>query len=139
MRLQTGSQLFENVTIPLLWGTRAVLQDREDRLSVIDLSGPSARVEIVGNNPAEGVSFKPLVSGFSILADDQTETYSFIADENRLTSTALNLPDVEIGRRSIRVGGNTFAGNMVSGFGVGIAVWERHFPMGWPNSWSRGG
>ncbi len=65
---QWGEQ-FENVEIPLLWGTRAVIQDHEGLISVVDLEGDTARLEIVGDKPAPGVEFVPTLEGFQILSN----------------------------------------------------------------------
>ena len=63
MNLKMGSQVFRNVQIPLLWGTRVVVQDEEGRLSVIDLAGDTAKIEILGDKPAPGVAFLPTIDG----------------------------------------------------------------------------
>lgn len=52
MNMRMGSHTYIDVQIPLLWGTRAVVQDRLGRVSVFDLSGDSAVVEILEDEPA---------------------------------------------------------------------------------------
>ncbi len=68
MNLQMGSQRFVDVEIPLLWGTRAVVQDRDNHLSVINLDGPKARLEILADKPAPKARFTPTFDGFTILS-----------------------------------------------------------------------
>ena len=131
MNLQMGSQIFRDVQIPLLWGSRAVVQDQERRLSVIDLSGGIAKLEIVGDKPAPGIEFVPTVEGFEVLADGEP-VYSYNPDRKTLTSLALGLPECEIGASHTRVGSNIFSGNIVSGFGVGIKVSSKELAVGAP-------
>jgi hypothetical protein len=131
MDLQMGSQTFIDVKIPLLWGSRAVLQDQQGRLSVIDLSGDTAKLEILGDKPAPGIEFLPSVDGFQILSDGKA-LYNYNPEEKTLTSIDLGLPDCQIGRWQIRVGSNVFSGSTAIGFGVGIAVREDGVAMGAP-------
>ena len=131
MKINMGSQIFRDVMIPLLWGSRAVVQDKQGRLSVIDLSGKEARLEIVGDRPAPGTEFKPTIDGVTILENGK-ELYNYNPESKVLRSISLSLPECEIGPWQIRVGTNTFSGNMVSGYGVGIAVSEQGIGMGVP-------
>jgi hypothetical protein len=131
MNIQMGGQLLRNVEIPLLWGERAVVQDRNGRLSIIDLSGEAARPEILGDEPAPGVTFRPSVEGFNILKDG-VAVYSYNPNEKQLTSITLDLPECHITPTGTRVGNNEFSGNVISGFGVGIAVTKRGIAMGAP-------
>lgn len=132
MRISIGSQKFEDVKIPLLWGTRAILQDRKGRLSVIDLSGERARLEILGDEPAPRVKYSPRRDGFVILQSRGVELYLYERSKHRLSSSVLNLPDCEVTRDSIKIGGSLFSGNVVAGFGVGLAVSEEGVVMGAP-------
>lgn len=131
MNLNMGSQTFVDVEIPLLWGKRAIVQDKQGRISVIDLSSSEAKLEIVGDKQAPGVEYKLNIEGFSILEGDK-ELYSYNPEEKTLTGIALNLPECQIGSSEIRVGTNTFSGNIVVGFGVGIVVSEAGIGMGAP-------
>jgi hypothetical protein len=132
MNLQMGSHHFINVQIPLLWGTRAVLQDPQGRLSVIDLAGPRATLEVLEDEPAQGVSFAPRVDGFVIMDSEGTELYKVNPTAKSIEPISLNLLPVTIARDLIRVGTNTFQGNMVSGYGVGISVTEQGIGLGGP-------
>ena len=132
MNLRMGSQLFIDVQIPLLWGTRAILQDPEERLSVIDLAGERARLEVLEDAPAKGVSYAPSVEGFVIMNDKGIELYKVNPKAKSITGISLNLLPVTISRDAIRVGTNTFQSNMVSGFGVGISVTETGIGLGGP-------
>lgn len=129
MNLRMGSQTFLNVEIPLLWGERAVLQDQQGRLSVIDLGGEKAKLEIVGDEPAPGVSFVPIIDGFEVLSET-VDLYSYHKKEKMLTSITLGLPDCKVCPGEIRVGSSVFSGGTVIGFGVGIAVSKNAVAMG---------
>lgn len=129
MNLKMGSQVFVNVQIPLLWGTRAVVQDEAGRLSVIDLAGDTAKLEILGDKPAPGVAFLPIIDGYTILSDDK-QLYTYNPKKKTLTSINLELPECQIKPWEIRVGSNVFSGNTIVGFGVGIAVLESGIAIG---------
>ena len=49
MNLRMGRQVLMNVQIPLLWGERAIIQDKRNRISIIDLSGDKARIEVLAD------------------------------------------------------------------------------------------
>lgn len=131
MNLQMGSHTFHDVTIPILWGERAVLRTSGGRLSIIDLAGPQARLEILADEPAPGVEFRPRVDGTVILRDG-VELYSFDPRHKILTPIALRLPECELSDRELRVGASTFSGATVSGYGVGLLVTADSVGMGAP-------
>jgi hypothetical protein len=131
MNIKMGSQTFLDVTVPLLWGTRAVLADKKGRLSVIDLAGSTATAEIVGDKPAPKVDFLPTKAGFDVIRGGVT-LYNYDATDRILTSHSLGLPPVHVGQGLISVGGNVFEGNVVEGFGVGISVQRDGIAMGGP-------
>lgn len=131
MNLNMGSQKFENVEIPLLWGKRAVLEDKKGRISIISLEGNKAVIEVLGDKPAPNVQYEMIEDGFKIIVDGE-ELYSFDPNRRVITGLSLNLPECEIQSSGIRVGTNMFSGNMVVGFGVGIVVDERGIGMGAP-------
>lgn len=133
MDLDVGSNRLFGVAIPVLWGTRAIVQDKKGRLSAIDLGGPTAKLEILADKPAPGVIYTPRLDGVTILSETQDELYSFSPPAKRFTAAAvLKLPPIEITPNGIRVGTTFFAGNSVSGFGVGIVVDEHGIAMGAP-------
>lgn len=121
MNLRMGSHVFTDVQIPLLWGERAIVQDKHDRLSVLDLSGERANVELLADEPAPGVGFRPQDDGVVILRNG-VELYSYNPREKTLSSVSLGLPEVEISATGTRIGSNWFSGNVVEGYGVGVAV-----------------
>lgn len=129
MNLKMGSQIFIGVQIPLLWGTRAVVQDQQGRLSVIDLGGDRAKIEILGDKPAPGIEFVPNIDGFDILTEG-TPLYRFNPKTKTLTGRKLQLLECQIDQRQIRIGTNIFSANMFSGFDVGIGVSENGIQMG---------
>ena len=47
-----------------------------------------------------------------------------------ITGISLKLPECEIQEAGIRIGTNSFSGNTIMGFGVGIIVDETGFGMG---------
>lgn len=124
MRLKLGGSTFDDVKIPVLWGKRAILQDASGRLSVINLGGPTANIEVLGDKVARGVRFSPTTDGFKVLTSSGDALYSFSPRYKRLTSESLGLPELQIKPSQIRIGTNTFQANMVSGFSVGIVVEE---------------
>jgi hypothetical protein len=131
LRIAMGSHLFD-VTIPILWGSRAVLEGADKRLWVIELAGKVAKLEIVGDAPAPGVRYAPQVDGFAVLGQDGIEIYAYSPKRRRLTSSHLGLPDCEVTAGAIKVGTNVFSGGSVTGYGVGIAVTEHSISMGAP-------
>ena len=126
-----GSQFFRDVQIPLLWGERAIVQDRKGLLSVIDLAGTAARPEIVGDQPAPDIGYRPSIEGFVILKDGKA-LYSYNATEKLLKSISLELPECQITAGATRVGTSEFSGNIISGFAVGISVSKSGIAMGTP-------
>lgn len=126
-----GSQIFQDVQIPMLWGSRAVLQDKQGRLSLVDLSGKTAKLEIVGDKPAPRIEFVPVIEGFKIL-DNGNPLYIYYPEEKRLSSIDLELPECQIAQWEIRVGKSVFSSNVFAGFGVGIAVRKDGIAIGGP-------
>jgi len=131
MNLRISGQSFQNVEIPVLWGERAVLVDPTGRVSVVNLGAPSARLEILGDEPAPGVAFRPFTGGLVIM-ESGADLYSFDRQERTLTSITLGLPEVRLEANAIVVGTNRFVGNRVSGFGVGIAITPSGIALGAP-------
>jgi hypothetical protein len=131
MNFRIANQSFVDVQIPLLWGQRAIIQDRKDRLSVIDLSEPRAKLEILGDEPAPGVTFEPSFSGFKILKNGLA-LYLYDPAEKRLESLSLGLPDCQVTPSAIRIGSNEFTGNSFVGYGVGLAVTPEGISVGTP-------
>ena len=107
------------------------MQDQEGRLSVINLESGDAKLEILGDEPAEGIEFVPVDDGFGIL-DNGKLIYEYNPEEKKLSSIELALPDCHISASQIRIGTNTFSNNIVSGFGVGIKVDEGSIAIGAP-------
>jgi hypothetical protein len=132
MKLRMGGQIFQEVTIPLLWGRRAVVQHDDGALSVIDLAGPHARSEIVADLPAAGVEFLPDVDGFTIRSQDGESLYRYNPRTKVLSPIGLKLPEIELGPQGTRIGTSFIGGSMISGFGVGIAVQEDSVAIGAP-------
>jgi hypothetical protein len=124
-----GTQIFHNVQIPLLWGKRAIVQDRAGRISVIDLSEATARPEVLGDEPAPGVEYELGDDGFTVLREGQ-RLYKYSPQEKSISSIGLKLPDCQITPSGTRIGGSHFSGNVISGYAVGIAVTEDGMSMG---------
>ena len=128
MDLRMGSHLFRGVTILLLWGKRAIIQDKQERLSVIDLSGSKARIEVLGDNPAPGVDFAPTFSGFKIF-ENGVALYHYEPAGKWLQSLSLDLPDCEVTPLGIRVGESIFSNNYINVSSEGIGI-EASLPPG---------
>lgn len=129
MNLAMGSNVFRDVTIPVLWGTRAILQDKEDRISIIDLSNERTSLEVLGDQPAPGMEFRPTVDGFSVLKNGDA-LYRYNSSEKTITGVSLNLPECQIGRFETRVGTHVFSNNTFAGMGVGFMVEENGISIG---------
>jgi hypothetical protein len=127
-----GSQTFFDVTIPLLWGNRAVVQDSTNRLSVINLVGYNARVEVLADKPSAGTSFTLVIGGFAVLDEFRKELYVYMPAEKRLTATSLKLPECQILPDRIAVGGLTMSRNTIANSPVGIIVTESGIGIGGP-------
>ena len=122
MDLRMGSQVFSDVSIPLLWGTRAVLQDKKGRISIIDLSGAEAKAEIVGDKPAPNVTFRPISGGAIEILENGIALYAFDPGTKTITGVTLRLPECQISAGGTRIGTNMFQNNVIRGSGVGIQV-----------------
>src|SRR5260370_12530902 len=105
----------------VVWGRGGVLEDKRGRLSVIDLSGETAALEILADEPAAGVKYVPRVDGF-VLRSEGRDLYAYNPQERLLSSISLELPECQNTTQGIRVGGGQFIGNVFAGFGVGIVV-----------------
>jgi hypothetical protein len=131
MNIKIGGQQFYGVQIPILWGTRAILQDMKSRLSVIDLNDNKLTIEILGDKPSVGIEYTLNIDGFTILKNG-IELYKYNPLEKIITGIQIKLPECQISSQKVRVGTNTFSGNVISGYGVGIFVTETGFGMGGP-------
>ncbi len=131
MNLQFGSQVFHHVTIPLLWGTRAVIGHPNGAFSVIDLSATTARPEVVSDKPWQGVEYAEQEDGFVIFKDGET-AYFYSPARKILRDMLGSLPECEIAKDRIRIGTNTISNSMIIGSGVGIGVTEHGFFIGGP-------
>jgi hypothetical protein len=131
MNLRMGGQLFKDVSIPVLWGTRAIVQGPGGHLSIINLSGEKATIEILADGPAPGVKFVPRVDGIAILDGDQ-ELYVYNPTDKLVSTNTLGLLPCQIGPAEIRVGTNVFANNNIIGPGIGIAITNDGIKFGVP-------
>ncbi len=131
MKLKIGSNVFEQVQIPMLWGKRAVLQDDDGAVSVIYLGGDQAVLEVLADKPAPGVEYVPIDEGFEVLHEGQP-AYSYIADSKTLRSSTDDLPEVELGEDALRIGTSFFQANMVIGSPVGLVISPDGIGLGAP-------
>ena len=131
MNLRMGSHEFNDVEIPLLWGSRAIVQDRQGRLSVIDLAGQNPTLEILGDQPAPKIEYTPTVDGFVILSEG-ARLYSYHVDQKLLEGIGLDLPNCTIREDGILIGTNLLSGNIVGGSAIGVVVNERGIGLGAP-------
>ncbi len=126
-----GSQRFEGVKILLIWGKRAILEDKTSRISIILLDGAKAVLEVLGNKPAPNIQYELIKDGFKVILNGQ-ELYSFDKNRRIIKGLSRKLPECEIQSSGIRVGSNILYGNKGIGFGVGITVYEQRIVMGLP-------
>lgn len=131
MNVRIGSNHFDDVAVPVLWGTRAILQDHDNRLSIVDVGADEPDVEVIGDAPAPGVRARPVIDGFSVMRGEE-ELYRYCPTDKTVVGTGLALPEIQIETWRIRVGANTFQNNSVVGFGVGILVTEDGIVFGAP-------
>lgn len=129
MNLNMGSQKFEDIKIPLLWGKRAILEDKTGRISIILLDGKKAVIEVLGNEPAPNIQYEPIEDGFKVILNGQ-ELYSFNKERRVIKGLSQRLPECEIQGSGVRIGSNILSGNKEIGFGVGVAVYEQRIVMG---------
>lgn len=132
MDLKMGSQEFQNVQIPLLWGKRAIVEDNQKRISIISLEGKEAKIEILGDKPAPNIEYEVIEENAYKIISDGDALYSYSPQTRTITGISIKLPECEIQDSGIRVGTNRFMGNTIQGFGVGIIVNESGFGMGGP-------
>lgn len=131
MNIQFGSQVFIGVQIPLLWGTRAVIGHPNGEISIIDLSGETARPEIVINAPWQGVEYAEMEDGFVIYSESKA-TYFYSPPRKIIRDLSGKLPECEIGKDRVRIGTNTISNSTIHGFQVGMGVTESGFFIGGP-------
>ena len=129
MNLNMGSQKFEDVKIPLLWGKRAILEDKTGRISIILLDGKKAVIEVLGNEPAPNIQYESIEDGFKVIFNGQ-ELYSFNKERRVIKGLSRRLPECEIQGDGVRIGSNILSGNKEIGFGVGVVVYEQRIVMG---------
>lgn len=132
MNVSIGGNSFKGVTVPLLWGRKAVIQRDNGQVSVIDLSGESARLEVLDGQPSDGVAHRPIDGGFEILEFDTSVAYEYLEDGPTLHDPSKLLPDCRIESGGILVGTNFFGGNSVEGFAAGLVVDSRGISMAGP-------
>lgn len=131
MNVTFGTQIFNNVYVPMLWGKRAVIGHTSGELSVIDLSDSAACPEVVSDKPWSNIEFSEKEDGYIIFkGGDQSFFYS--PPRKLLRDLEGNLPECEISDRHIRIGTNTVQNSIISGSQVGIGVSEDGFFMGGP-------
>lgn len=131
MNIKIGNDAFRNVEIPILWGERAVLQDNESRITIINLSGDKAVIEVLGDKPAPDTKYLPTVDGFIIL-DKGNPLYNYDPEKKLLIDLKSELQECQINPDGIRIGGSFFSGTLISGSAVGIAVTKDGLAIGAP-------
>jgi len=135
MNLNMENQIFEDVRIPLLWGKRAILEDKKGRISIILLDGNKAVLEVLGNEPTSNIQYETIEDGFKVIHNGQ-DLYSFNRKRRVITGHSQKLPECEIRGGGIRIGSNVLSRNKTLEFGVGVEVQEQRIIMG--NSLPRG-
>lgn len=131
MDFRIGAVSFSGVKIPLLWGKKAVFSHSDGTLSVVDLSGEKAILQVVGDEPWNGIEYTEKEDGFVIYEND-VQAYFYSPARKIFRDMTGGLPECELGKDFARIGTNKINGGMVSGFGVGIGVSENGFFIGGP-------
>lgn len=127
-----GSNDFQNVMVPILWGSRAIFEgDEPGTFRIIDLAATPARIEINNSTPETGVGFLPRLDGYGIKADGEV-VYTFNPVKAILRDPSGALPELEISNESIRVDSGTIQGCSVSNFEVGLLVNADGLALGTP-------
>ena len=129
MNLNMENQIFEDVRIPLLWGKRAILEEKTGRISIILLDDNKAVLEVLRNEPTSNIQYKPIEDGFKVIHYGQ-ELYSFDRKKRILTGHSQKLPECEICGGGIRIGSSILFRSKAIGFGVGVEVYEQRIVMG---------
>ena len=129
MNLNMGNQIFEDVRIPLLWGKRAIIEDKTGRISIILLDGNKAVLEVLRNEPTSNIQYEPIEDGFMVIYNGQ-ELYSFDKERRVITGHSQKLPECEIRGGGIRIGSSILSRSKAIGFGVGVEVYEQRIVMG---------
>lgn len=129
MNLNMGNHIFEDVRIPLLWGKRAILEDKTGRISIILLDGNKVVLEVLGNEPTSNIQYELKEGGFKVIHNGQ-DLYSFDKKRRVITGHSQKLPECEIRRGGIRIGSNILSRSKVIEFGVGVEVYEQRIVMG---------
>jgi hypothetical protein len=129
MNFQIGSNSIDG-GVPLLWGSRAVIQDKNGKLTIVDLATTPPKLEILGDRPAAGIVYTPTVGdGFTVLNGDRA-LYTYSPAEKTLTGEAIPLPQCQILEDSVRIGQGRFSGNVAVGCEVGLLVTEQGVGFG---------
>lgn len=131
MQVRIGSQIFIDVSIPMLWGNRAVIGHPHGELSIIDLSYEKAIPEVVSDKPWVGVEYTDKEDGFVIYRGGDA-AYFYSPVRRILRDLSGKLPECEISKDKIRIGTNTVGSSTVVGLGVGIGITESGFYIGGP-------
>lgn len=130
MDFRIRGQFFANVKVPVLWGSRAILQDQHGHLSIVNLAADRVVLEVMDDQPGPGANFAPLTEGYVIIDLWGAKLYSVNPKTKSLIPIVLRLPPVTVGVRELRVGDNLLPGNMVVGIGVGLVVTESGMALG---------
>lgn len=125
-----GDNIFHNISIPLLWGSRAIFEDANGKISIVEIS-KEPKIEILNNEPAPNIKFSPLIEGYKIFQDGEL-AYIFEPRGKIFKSINLGLPDCQIFPDGIRIGSSKFFGNNIGNFGVGISINQKGISMGDP-------
>src|SRR5467141_1618322 len=89
MDFRIDGQYFSNVLVPLWWGSRAILRDREGHLSIVYLEDKSARLEVVDDKPAAGAHVSLRADGYVILDGEGRHLYAVHPSTKSLTPIML--------------------------------------------------
>ncbi len=129
MDFQFGSLAFRSVQVPILWGTRAILAHPIGVLSMINISGETAKLEVIGDNPSSDVEYSEKEDGF-VIYDNGQQVYFYSPARKLIRDMRGELPECELTSDHVRIGTKKISNSMVSGFQVGIGVSAKEFFIG---------
>ncbi|PVV26692.1 MAG: hypothetical protein B6D79_05445 [gamma proteobacterium symbiont of Ctena orbiculata] len=132
--VKIGSNKFEDVAFPLAFANRYFMLEatvEPDVWTVFTVKGGKPIIEILKNEPMDNDLSNGVTNpaGIVTVSDPQTGAFQYklrTGNKNSSVFGRINGEEIEIKitDKEIRIGTNTFQGNIVSGFAVGIIVDE---------------
>jgi hypothetical protein len=115
----------------VLWGDRAIIQEPNRALSVVNIGGIWPAFEILRDRPAAGIGFLPTWSGFQIM-ESSGDRYEYNVRDRTFTTQTLGLPEVQIDDFYLRAGSEVYPNYEGYGDLIGIHVISDEVKIGVP-------